>query len=137
MRLDHFVLFNNHLTTTTKGDNMSKLETPSVTKSRGFQSSHNTWVQTMRFNPNSNHIRVWGRIKDTGVNYIVEGWGKVNASDRTEWVQIPCANLPTAQMHLISIMDKSSFEIEQTNQLWNRMEQEGKSYHEIMEKIGY
>ena len=116
---------------------MSKLETPSVTKSRGFQSSHNTWVNTMRFNPNSKHIRVWGRIKDTGVNYIVEGWGKVNASDRNEWVRIPCANLPTAQMHLLSVMDKASFEIEQINQLWNRMEQEGKSYHEIMEKIGY
>ena len=65
MRLDHFVLFNNHLTKslTNNGANMSKpLETPSVTKSRGFGSSHNVWVNNMRFNGASKHTRVWGRI---------------------------------------------------------------------------
>ena len=91
---------------------MSKLETPSITSSRGFQSSHNTWVQTMRFNGASKHTRVWGRIKDTGANYIVEGWEITSGSNRTQWVQIPCSNLATAQIHLISVMDKLSFEIE-------------------------
>ena len=46
----------------------------SVTLSRGYQSSHNTWVNTMRKNGASKHTRVWGRIKDTGANFIVEGW---------------------------------------------------------------
>lgn len=95
---------------------MSKLETPSVTSSRGFQSSHNTWVQTMRFNGASNHTRVWGRIRDTGVNFIVEGWNASSGTVCTEWVQIPCANLATAQIHLVSVMDKLSFEIEKVRQ---------------------
>lgn len=118
-RLDHFVLFNNHLTTT-KGDFMSKSIFPqncrSVTLSRGFQSSHNTWVNTMRFKGSSNHTRVWGRIQDTGLNYIVEGWEIISGSDRTRWVQIPCSNLATAQIHLISVMDKGAYQREKTRQ---------------------
>tara|TARA_R100000030_G_scaffold98569_1_gene88674 strand:+ start:928 stop:1329 length:402 start_codon:yes stop_codon:yes gene_type:complete len=123
---------------TNNGANMPyNLETPSVTKSRGYQSSHNTWVNTMRFNGASKHTRVWGRIQDTGVNYIVEGWKSDMGSNKTEWVQIPCANLATAQIHLISVMSKLDFEIERGRQVWDRMEREGKSYEEIMEKIGY
>ena len=114
MRLDHFVQLPK--THNNKGDKMSKLETPSITSSRGFQSSHNTWVNTMRFNGASKHTRVWGRIKDTGVNYIVEGWDITPDTDNTQWVQIPCTNLPTAQMHLVSIMDKLSFDIEKIRQ---------------------
>ena len=124
MRLDHFVLHNNHLTTTKGDNNMSKLETPSITSSRGFQSSHNTWVNTMRFNGSSNHTRVWGRIQDTGANYIVEGWKVSLGFDcSTEWVQIPCANLATAQMHLVSIMDKRAFQAEQLRQRLDRAQE--------------
>jgi pantothenate kinase-related protein Tda10 len=86
----------------------------SVTLSRGFQPSHSTWVNKMRFDRAAEKTRVWGRIKDTGVNFIVEGWKVAFHPNRTEWVQIPCANLATAQMHLISVMDKLSFEIEKT-----------------------
>lgn len=88
----------------------------SVTLSRGFQSSHNTWVNTMRFNGASKHTRVWGRIKDTGANFIVEGWECGVEVDNTQWVRIPCANLATAQIHLISVMDKLTFEMEKTQQ---------------------
>ena len=121
MRLDHFVQLPKQLNN--KGNKMSKLETPSVTSSRGFQSSHNTWVQTMRFNGASNHTRVWGRIQDNGVNFIVEGWRVMSGSDLTEWVQIPCANLATAQIHLVSIMDKSMFCAEQLRQRLDRAQQ--------------
>ena len=122
MRLDHFVQLPK--THNNKGDIMSKLETPSVTSSRGFQSSHNTWVNTMRFNGSSNHTRVWGRIKDTGVNFIVEGWKVSLGFDcSTEWVQIPCANLATAQMHLVSIMDKQQFQAEQLRQRLDRAQE--------------
>ena len=118
MRLDHFVqLPKQH---NNKGNKMSKLETPSITSSRGFQSSHNTWVQTMRFNGASKHTRVWGRIRDTGANFIVEGWKITSGSDRTEWIQIPCANLATAQIHLVSVMDKQSFQAEQVRQAWDK-----------------
>ena len=102
---------------------MSKLETPSITSSRGFQSSHNTWVQTMRFKGASKHTRVWGRIRDTGTNFIVEGWRVTSGSDRTEWIQIPCANLATAQIHLVSVMDKQSFQAEQLRQRLDRAQQ--------------
>lgn len=92
------------------------LTTPSITKSRGFGSSHTVWVQTMRFNGASKHPRVWGRIQDTGANYIVEGWEITSGSNRTRWVQIPCANLATAQIHLVSVMDKDSHQREKTRQ---------------------
>ena len=134
-RLDHFVLHNNNLNKlNNKGDLMSKLETPSITSSRGYASSHLTWVKTMQKDMKT---QVWGRIKDTGANYIVEGWAVRNGSFQTEWVQIPCQNLPTAQLLLCSVMDKLSFEAEQTRQAWDRMEREGKSYQEIIETLGY
>ena len=111
MRLDHFV----QLPTThnNKGDKMSKLETPSVTSSRGFQSSHLTWVKTMQKDMDT---QVWGRIKDTGVNYIGEGFEISKLVDETRWVCIPCQNLATAQMLLGDVMDKLSFEFEKIRQ---------------------
>ena len=115
---------------------MSKLETPSVTSSRGFQSSHLTWVDTMRNDVNRGTFRVHGRIRDTGTNFIVEGWKVVRGSDRTEWVRIPCQNLPTAQILLISVMDKQSFKAEQIRQAWDRMQEQGKSYDEISAALG-
>lgn len=131
MRLDHFVKLPK--THNNKGDIMSKLETPSITSSRGFQSSHLTWVKTMQKDLDT---YVWGRIKDTGVNYIVEGWNVSNGSVCTEWVQIPCQNLPTAQLLLVSVMDKQSFKAEQLRQAWDQMERDGKSYNEIIETLG-
>ena len=116
MRLDHFV----QLPTThnNKGDKMSKLETPSITSSRGYGSSHLTWVKTMQKDMN---IQIWGRIKDTGANFIVEGWTYPQGPEgRTEWVRIPCQNLATAQLHLGSVMDKLSFEMEQVRQRLDR-----------------
>ena len=139
MRLDHFVLHNNHLTTTTtNGGSMSNpLETPSVTSSRGFQSSHSTWVETMRNDVYRGTFRVHGRIRDTGVNYIVEGWEVVRGSDRTRWIQVPCKNLPSAQILLISIMDKESFNAERTRQAWDRMESEGMGYDDILKTLNF
>jgi len=112
MRLDHFVQLPK--THNNKGDKMSKLETPSITSSRGFQSSHLTWIKTMQKNM---AVQVWGRIKDTGINYIVEGWTYPQGPERrTEWVQIPCRSLPDAQLLLGSVMDKLSFDIEKVRQ---------------------
>ena len=90
---------------------MSALETPSITSSRGFQSSHLTWIKTMQKDMS---IQVWGRIKDTGVNYIVEGWDLLTEEDR--WVTIPCQNLATAQLLLGGVMDKLSFDMEKVRQ---------------------
>ena len=131
-RLDHFVskpptlnlysgdIMSNNPVTTSLTNNGANMPFPqncrSITTSRGFQSSHNTWVNTMRLKGASKHTRVWGRIKDTGANFIVEGWKVAFHPNRTEWVQIPCANLATAQMHLISVMDKDAYQREKTRQ---------------------
>ena len=122
MRVDHFVskppTTNLYKKLTNNGANMSKLETPSITSSRGYGSSHLTWVKTMQKDMS---IQVWGRIKDTGTNFIVEGWTYPQGPEsRTEWVQIPCQNLATAQLHLGSVMDKLSFEMEQVRQRLDR-----------------
>lgn len=118
MRLDHFVQLPK--THNNKGDIMSKLETPSITSSRGFQPSHKTWVNTMRDDVNHGTFRVYGRIRDTGTNFIVEGWKVVRGLDRTEWVKIPCANLPTAQILLDSVMGKLDFDMERVRQAWDK-----------------
>ena len=106
MRLDHFVLFNNHFTTTTKGDNMSKpLETPSVTLSRGYGSSHTVWVESRNFDLVGTGKRIYGRIKDTGCNYVIEG---INMNGN--WVRIPCRRLIDAQVLLAKVMSKETFD---------------------------
>ena len=68
MRLDHFVLFNNHLTTNKGGTMPKPLETPSITKSRGFGPSHSVWVATQSNNLVGTGKRIYGRIQDTGCN---------------------------------------------------------------------
>ena len=105
MRLDHFVLFNNHLTTTTNGGSMSKpLETPSITKSRGYGSSHTVWAEMHNNSLVGTGKRIYGRIKDTGCNYIIEG---INMNGN--WVRIPCRRLIDAQVLLAKVMDKDIF----------------------------
>jgi len=110
------------------------LETPSITSSRGYGSSHITWINTMQ---KDIQTLVWGRIKDTGVNYIVEGWSVVKGSDRTQWVKIPCQNLATAQMYICSVMDKGAYAREKARQEWGQLENLGLSYEEIIEKLQY
>ena len=107
MRLDHFVLFNNHLTTTTNGGSMSNpLETPSITSSRGFGPSHTVWANMQRESLVGTGKRVYGRIQDTGVNYVVEGWNMNH-----EWVRVPCRRLIDAQILLAKVMRKETFDI--------------------------
>jgi hypothetical protein len=127
MRLDHFVLFNNHLSNNTgghmaqntlsnslsnnTGDTMSNnaLATPSITKSRGFGPSHSVWVDTQNNNLVGTGKRIYGRIQDTGCNYVIEGWNM-----NGEWVRVPCRRLIDAQMLLAKVMHKETFDILRT-----------------------
>ena len=86
------------------------LETPSITKSRGFGSSHTVWVKMHNNTLVGTGKRVYGRIMDTGANYIVEG---INMHGN--WVRIPCRRLPDAQVLLSKVMDKESFDFLRTN----------------------
>jgi len=107
MRLDHFVFFNNHLTTT-KGANMANnaLTTPSITRSMGFKPSESVWIEMKKTALIGTGKRVYGRIIDTGVNYIIEG-----ISMKGDWICIPCRRLQDAQMLLAKVMDKETFNI--------------------------
>jgi hypothetical protein len=122
MRLDHFVLFNNHLTTTkgahmadntlsntlsNNGANMSNnaLTTPSITRSMGFKPSESVWIEMKKTALIGTGKRVYGRIQDTGCNYIVEGYDM-----NKNWVRIPCRRLQDAQMLLAKVMKKSIFD---------------------------
>ena len=117
MRVDHFVVkppkkntYNN------TGANMANnaLTTPSITKSMGFAPSESVWIETQKRNAS---IQVWGRIQNTGLNYVVEGWLYAQGGfSSTKWVRIPCRRLQDAQLLLGSIMDKLSFEMERTRQ---------------------
>lgn len=124
MRLDHFVLFNNHLSNNTgghmaqntlsnslsnnTGDTMSNnaLTTPSITKSRGFGSSHTVWAKMHSNSLVGTGKRIYGRIQDTGCNYVIEGWNMNH-----EWVRIPCRRLIDAQILLAKVMRKETFDI--------------------------
>ena len=102
MRLDHFVKLNNHLTIT-KGQNMSTSK--SITKSRGFFPSESVWIDSMKRDVKG---LIWGRIQDTGLNYIVEGY--IDGGD-LEWVRIPCKRIQDAQLLLGTVMPKNDFAI--------------------------
>ena len=53
---------------------------------------------------------VWGRIRDTGINYIVEGY------QHRQWVAIPCRRLLDAQLLLGAVMNRLDFELAKTGQ---------------------
>ena len=109
MRVDHFVVkppkkntYNN------TGDNMSNnaLTTPSITKSMGFAPSHSVWSKMHSNSLVGTGKRVYGRIIDTGANYIVDGWNMNH-----EWVRIPCRRLQDAEVLIAKVMRKETFDI--------------------------
>jgi hypothetical protein len=100
----------NTLTTslTNNGANMSNnaLTTPSITRSMGFKPSESVWIEMKKTALIGTGKRVYGRIQDTGCNYIVEGWNMNH-----EWVRIPCRRLQDAQMLIAKVMRKSTFDV--------------------------
>lgn len=63
------------------------------------------WVRARQAEMNDNDL-VWGRILDTGTNFIVEGY----KGSGLNWVRIPCRRLLDAKLHLGTIMCKESFD---------------------------
>lgn len=107
MRLDHFVQLPNKTLSNNTGDTMSNnaLTTPSITKSRGFGSSHTVWANMHSKSLVGTGKRVYGRIIDTGANYVVEG---LNMNG--EWVRVPCRRLTDAQVLIAKVMRKNIFD---------------------------
>ena len=53
---------------------------------------------------------VWGRIKDNGINFIVEGY------QQDEWVRIPCRRLLDARLLLGQVMSRLDFDLAKIGQ---------------------
>jgi hypothetical protein len=77
---------------------------PLPSASQQPSSATSFWSAQQRENSN---VKVWGRIQDTGANYVVEGY--VEGGD-LEWVRIPCKRLLDAQLYLETVMSKKDFE---------------------------
>lgn len=107
MRLDHFVQLPNKTLSNNTGDTMSNnaLTTPSITRSMGFKPSESVWIEMKKTALIGTGKRVYGRIQDTGCNYIVEGYDM-----NKNWVRIPCRRLQDAQILLAKVMKKSIFD---------------------------
>ena len=70
------------------------------------------WVAQRQADNNQQDL-VWGRIKDTGINFIVEGY-QTHWTDTTfssKWVRIPCRRLLDAQLLLGQVMSPLDFEL--------------------------
>ena len=64
------------------------------------------WVQQRQTEGSQDNL-VWGRIIDTGSNFIVEGYQ--GDYDTRQWVRIPCRRLLDARLHLGQVMDSDLF----------------------------
>ena len=65
------------------------------------------WVKA-RQAENSQENLVWGRIQDTGINYIVEGY---QGTSGLNWVRIPCRRLLDARLLLGQVMSRLDFDL--------------------------
>ena len=62
-----------------------------------------TWIKTMQKGMSSNN-KLYGRIINTGINYIVKGYNVFG-----EWKSIPCRDIHTAKLYLDQIMPEPMF----------------------------
>ena len=67
------------------------------------------WIKERQSEMNRSNL-VYGRIRDTGVNYIVEGFA-LDPAGATKWVTIPCRRLLDARLYLAKVMDKGAFDL--------------------------
>jgi len=117
MRLCHMVQFNKKtslsLTQSTDNNMKSFRSQPLLSVSRPLSSASSFWVaQQQRQQLNL----VWGRIQDTGSNYIVEGWELGKLVGETRWVRIPCRRLLDAQLLLGEVMNRLDFDLAKNGQ---------------------
>jgi len=91
--------------------NPSFINKKPTTISAGDSAGITMWIAQRQLEASPNTL-VWGRIKDTGINYIVEGYqGK-----DSEWVQIPCRRLLDARLLLGQVMSRLDFDLAKIGQ---------------------
>tara|TARA_R110002020_G_scaffold409691_1_gene619432 strand:+ start:71 stop:379 length:309 start_codon:yes stop_codon:yes gene_type:complete len=84
--------------------------------SAGDSAGIRMWIKQRQKEGSPSNL-VWGRIRDTGINYIVEG----HPCDGTaflldQWVQIPCRRLLDARLLLGGIMNRLDFDLAKSGQ---------------------
>ena len=89
---------------------------PATTFQAGDTSGLAMWVKQRQSEAPINSL-VWGRIKDTGINYIVEGYQQ-DASEESlvKWVRIPCRRLLDARLLLGSVMSPLDFDLRRASE---------------------
>ena len=87
---------------------------PATTLQAGDTVGLAMWV-AQRQADNNNQDLVWGRIQDTGVNFVVEGYQThwTDTSFTSKWVRIPCRRLLDARLLLGQVMSPLEFRINQ------------------------
>ena len=82
------------------------------TFSAGDTAGIRMWV-AQRQADNNHQDLVWGRIKDNGTNFIVEGYQThwTENSFSSKWVRIPCRRLLDARLLLGQVMNRLDFEL--------------------------
>ena len=114
MRLCHMVQYNKKtllsLTQSTDNNMKSFRSQPLPQSPRPLSCATEFWTkQQQATNPALRHL-VWGRILDTGSNYIVEGY------QQGEWVKVPCRRLLDAKLLLGTVMNRLDFDLAKIGQ---------------------
>ena len=96
------------LATTPKRDNMYSFQ-PLTPAHRTADYYLDTWIKTMQeiYRTHPIYARtnlLYGKIIRTSMNYIAIGYNQDG-----EWVEIPCANLNTARLYMMSYMNEDDF----------------------------
>jgi len=111
MRLCHMVQYNKKtlLSFTQKSDNNMKSfrSQPLPQAPRPLSCANAMWTKQQQQGQTN---LVWGRIQDTGINYIVEGY------QQGEWVTIPCRKLLDAKLLLGTVMNRLDFDLAKIGQ---------------------
>ena len=87
---------------------------PATTFQAGDTAGLAMWV-AQRQADNNHQDLVWGRIQDTGSNFVVEGFQTHWTADSisSKWVRIPCRRLLDARLLLGNVMSRLEFELYQ------------------------
>ena len=90
--------------TTTTGASMPTYSFQPLTKGHRTSDYYlDTWIATMQKDMDNT---LYGRIINTGVNYIVKGYDRFGI-----WTVIPCANISTAKLYIGQVMSPLTFEL--------------------------
>ena len=87
--------------------NPSFINKKPTTITAGDRAGLTMWVKARQAEGSQENL-VWGRIKDNGINYVVEGY---QGTSGMNWVRIPCRRLLDARLLLGAVMSQLDFDL--------------------------